>query len=73
MGQTASSYAQNPVNYDCPVCMSSGSLPNIAGRFFLINDTECKCNGCDTVFNKSRFYKPHSLNAVNVRLEKPTI
>jgi len=23
----------NPVNYNCPVCMASNKLPNIAGRF----------------------------------------
>lgn len=48
----------NPVNYDCPVCQSTGKLPNMAGRFFIINLTQCKCNGCSTVFEKSRFYKP---------------
>ena len=45
------------VNYDCPVCQQSGKLPNIAGRFFIINDKECKCNGCNTIFEKSKFYK----------------
>ena len=45
------------VNYDCPVCQETGKLPNIAGRFFLINERECKCNGCNTVFDKNRFYK----------------
>jgi hypothetical protein len=45
------------VNYDCPVCQETGKLPNIAGRFFLINEKECKCNGCNTVFDKNRFYK----------------
>jgi len=43
-------------NYYCPVCKKSGKLPNIAGRFFLINDTQCKCNGCNTVFDKSEYY-----------------
>lgn len=43
----------NPVNYHCPVCKSSGKLPNIAGRFFIINDTECQCNGCNSVFEKT--------------------
>ena len=46
------------VNYDCPVCQKSGKLPNIAGRFFIINNKECKCNGCNTIFEKSKFYKP---------------
>ena len=46
-----------PVNYDCPVCQKSGKLPNIAGRFFIINELECKCNGCGSIFEKSKFYK----------------
>ena len=46
-----------PVNYDCPVCQKSGKLPNIAGKFFIISLTECKCNGCGSIFEKSRFYK----------------
>jgi hypothetical protein len=61
--------ASNPVNYNCPVCKSTGKLPNIAGRFFIINDTECQCNGCDSVFEKKRFYetaKPQKLVDVNV-------
>ena len=45
------------VNYDCPVCMSSGRLPNAAGRFFIINQTQCQCNGCNSIYEKSRFYK----------------
>jgi hypothetical protein len=44
-------------NYDCPVCQKTGKTPNMAGRFFLINDTECKCNACETVFPKEKFYK----------------
>lgn len=54
------------VNYDCPTCMSSGRLPNIAGKFFIINDTQCQCNGCNTIYEKSRFYKSYTENAVNV-------
>jgi len=73
MGQTESSFSQNPVNYDCSVCMSSGNLPNIAGRFFLINETHCKCNGCNTVYDKTLIYKSYITNAINVNLEKPTI
>lgn len=73
MGQNQSYYAQNPVNYNCPVCMSSGNLPNIGGRFFIINKTECQCNGCNSIFNKSRFYKPYVLNSENAKLEQPNI
>ena len=44
-------------NYDCPVCQKTGKTPNMAGRFFLINDTQCKCNACETVFPKEQFYE----------------
>jgi hypothetical protein len=53
--------------------MSSNKLPNIAGRFFLINESECQCNGCNTVFDKKHFYKKQVVNAINVKLEKPTV
>lgn len=48
----------NKCNSDCPNCQKSGKVPNIAGRFFIINDLECKCNACDAVFPKEQFYKP---------------
>jgi hypothetical protein len=44
-------------NNDCPVCQKSGKTPNMAGKFFLINDTQCKCNACETVFPKEQFYE----------------
>ena len=47
-------------NYDCPVCKKLGKLPNLAGKFFLINEKECKCSGCDTIFDKKKFYKDAS-------------
>lgn len=47
----------NACNYDCPVCVKSGKIPNISGKFFIINDNECKCNACNTIFPKSMFYK----------------
>jgi hypothetical protein len=28
----------------------------MAGRFFLINNTQCQCNACHTIFNKDLFY-----------------
>lgn len=56
----------NNCNYNCQVCRKSGKLPNIAGRFYLINDTQCKCNGCNTVFDKSEYYaKPRYENDVD--------
>ncbi len=45
-----------PVNYQCPTCMSLNRLPNIAGRFHLINETQCQCNGCNTIYPKEMFY-----------------
>ena len=66
----------NPVNYHCPVCMSIGHLPNAGGRFFLINEKECQCNGCNSVFEKSRFYKTVVSNAAKFEetySKQPTI
>jgi len=54
MGQYMS---REEVNYNCPECKKTNKLPNIAGRFFIINDTECQCNGCGTIYPKSQFYK----------------
>ena len=57
MGTASSSKIHNPVNNDCPICKSSGKLPNMGGRFFIINETECQCNGCNTIFKKELYYK----------------
>lgn len=59
MGSTYSNY-ETRVNYNCPVCMEKGLLPNLAGNFYLINDTQCKCNGCNTVFDKKDYYKKYN-------------
>ena len=48
---------KNKCNYNCPVCQKSGKTPNKSGRFFVINDTQCKCNACETVFPKKQFYE----------------
>jgi hypothetical protein len=53
---TAINTENNTCNYDCPICKQSGKEPNINGKFFLINDLECQCNGCNTIFPKERFY-----------------
>jgi hypothetical protein len=59
MGQQIShSQFQNPVNYNCPVCQQSGKLPNLGGRFYIINLKECQCNGCNAIFEKKEFFKP---------------
>jgi hypothetical protein len=46
------------INYNCPMCMQSGKLPNSGGKFIIINDTECKCNGCNSIFPKSKYFTP---------------
>ena len=50
-------HEQKPVNYGCPKCKESGKLPNIAGRFHIVSESECQCNGCKTIYPKSQFYK----------------
>lgn len=58
MGNKASTILA-PVNYNCPKCMEGNNkIPNIAGRFFIINETQCQCNGCNTIYPKSQFYSP---------------
>ena len=56
MGQT-SSHFETIVNANCSVCMKSGKLPNLIGRFFIINEKECQCNGCNTIYEKKGIYK----------------
>jgi hypothetical protein len=45
-----------PVNYNCPTCKQTGRLPNAAGKFHIISNYMCKCNGCNSTFDKSKFY-----------------
>jgi hypothetical protein len=56
MGQS-SSHFNTAVNANCSICMKSGKMPNLVGRFFIINEKECKCNGCNTIFDKKDIYK----------------
>jgi hypothetical protein len=45
------------VNYNCEECMKpNNAIPNMGGRFFLINESQCQCNGCGTVYNKTEKY-----------------
>ena len=48
---------KNKCNYNCPVCKKSGKTPNMEGRFFIINDTQCMCNACESVFPKEKYYE----------------
>jgi len=59
MGLTTSHNIIQPVNYNCPTCMEEGRkrIPNIAGRFYIINANQCQCNGCSTIYSKIEFYK----------------
>jgi hypothetical protein len=67
MGNSIAHNIIEPINYNCPVCINSGKLPNIAGRFFLINEQECQCNGCSTKFPKEQFYKNVQHDTVNCK------
>ena len=66
MGQMMSSKNKNtdpkPVNYNCPVCKETKRMPNLLGKFYIINEKECRCNGCNTIFQKSKFYKTFHLD-----------
>jgi hypothetical protein len=44
-------------NYSCPTCRKSGKMPTLSGRFHIINDKECQCNACYSIFDKNIFYK----------------
>jgi len=57
MGNNYSLIDKNKCNYNCPVCKLSGKIPNKAGRFFIINNTQCQCNACNTIYPKHLFYK----------------
>jgi len=57
MGSLFSKIKQrNGVNYHCPVCKSSGKIPNLVGKFIEINKEHFKCNGCNNLFNKKSIY-----------------
>lgn len=51
---------RNGVNHDCPVCRNTKNVPNLVGRFILINDYQFKCSGCDSVFNKNSIFSFYS-------------
>ena len=54
----------NLCNYDCPVCQKTDKIPNIAGRFYILDEEFCQCNACHTVFEKSKFYKDVSVEPI---------
>ena len=57
MGNKVSVSNENLCNYNCPVCKKTDKIPNIAGRFFILDESFCQCNACKTVFEKHLFYK----------------
>ena len=60
-------------NYHCPICRSSQSIPNLAGKFHVISTTHCQCNGCNTIFEKDAFYsQPENPNNLDGRWSIPT-
>ncbi len=52
----------NKCNYQCPICRLSGNTPNIAGKFFIINDQQCQCNACGTIYKITDYYYPYIHN-----------
>lgn len=68
MGNTTSHNIIKPVNYYCLVCMESGINPNIAGRFYIMNNNLCQCNGCKQIFNKSEIYKGEIYKSKPIKL-----
>ncbi len=54
---THNPHNQDKCNYNCPTCKSTGKLPNLEGKFFIINSNECQCNSCYTIYDKSIIYK----------------
>jgi len=55
------------VNYNCPICMKDKSaIPNAGGRFFLIDENRCVCNGCNRIFDKKQFYPLSVRSATHV-------
>ena len=53
-----------PVNYYCPVCRQSNKIPNLKGKFYITFDNMCQCNCCNSIFDKSKFYKKIIHNAM---------
>lgn len=52
MGQIFSKSAKMHCNYDCTICKKSGNVPNILGRFIIIENDNFKCTGCNNMFTK---------------------
>ena len=44
-------------NYHCIVCKTSGRVPNLAGRFYSVNERHYQCSGCMNVFEKAQTFK----------------
>ena len=44
-------------NYYCKVCKSSGGVPNILGRFIILDNKNIFCTGCKSEFPKDELNK----------------
>ena len=68
MGNNTSTLTNNKnyCNYHCPVCQKTDKIPNIAGRFYILDEQFCQCNACNTVFEKNQFYKDVGVDTINV-------
>jgi recombinational DNA repair protein RecR len=40
------------VNYDCLTCRQTQNVPNLLGKFVVLNETEYQCNSCNTIYKK---------------------
>ena len=59
-------------NYYCSVCRATGTTPNMAGRFFILNATHCQCNACNSVFPKELVYsKPADVSNLDGEWTNP--
>lgn len=73
MGCTFSSQNRqnNFCNYYCPICQQSGKTPNQGGRFFIINQYQYQCNGCNQIFEKYDIVISNFTEHVNVEIIEP--
>jgi hypothetical protein len=57
-------------NYECKNCASSGRPPNILGNFIKINDSQVKCNGCNTIFKVVNVLEEQNIPVVSCTIER---
>jgi rubredoxin len=62
-------FSQEKCNYHCPICRLSGKIPNIAGKFIIINENKCQCNACNYIFDKNKYYYNNNIDDDNTDCE----